>query len=117
LNSNNTRIFFGAPNSCTVTNKRPYSKDFHIGDNTIEIVTKYNYLGLVITEFLDYNVMAKAVAMSASRALGLLIAKCKLNGGFIFNTYTILYGSLLWSIISYGAAIWGTKEYSCINAI
>ena len=47
------------------------SKDFHIGDtcNTIEIVSKYNYLGLVITEFLDYNVMAKAVAMSASRAL------------------------------------------------
>ena len=93
------------------------SKDFHIGDNTIEIVTKYNYLGLVITAFLDYNVMAKAVAMSASRTLGLLIAKCKLNGGFIFNTYTILYDSLLWSIISYGAAIWGTKEYSCINAV
>jgi hypothetical protein len=66
------------------------SKEFHIGDNTNEIVTKYNYLGLVITEFLDYNVMAKAVVMSASRALGLLIAKYKLNGGFIFNTYTTL---------------------------
>jgi hypothetical protein len=55
--------------------------------------------------------------MSASRALGLLIAKYKLNGGFIFNTYTTLYDSLEWSIISYGAAIWGTKEYSCINAV
>jgi hypothetical protein len=62
------------------------SNDFHIGDNTIEIVTQYNYLGLVITEFLDYNIMAKAVAMSASRTLGLLIAKCKFNGDFIFNT-------------------------------
>jgi hypothetical protein len=61
--------------------------------------------------------MAKAVAMSASRALGLSIAKCKLNGGFIFNAYTTLYDSLVWSIISYGAAIWGTKEYSCINAV
>ena len=48
---------------------------------------------------------------------GLLIAKCKLNGGFIFNTYTTLYDSLVWSIISYDAAIWGTKEYSCINAV
>ena len=61
--------------------------------------------------------MAKAVAMSASRTLGLLIAKCKLNGGFIFNTYTTLYDSLVWSFISYGAAIWGTKEYSCIIAV
>jgi hypothetical protein len=39
--------------------------------------------------------MAKTVAMSASRALGLLIAKCKLNESFIFNTYTTLYDSLL----------------------
>jgi hypothetical protein len=93
------------------------SNDFHIGDNTIEIVTQYNYLGLVITEFLDYNIMAKAVAMSASRTLGLLIAKCKFNGDFIFNTYTTVYDSLVWSIISYGAAIWGTKDYSCINAV
>ena len=46
--------------------------------------------------------MAKVVT---SRALGLLIAKCKLNGGLIFNTYTTLYDSLVWSIISYGAAI------------
>ena len=61
--------------------------------------------------------MAKAVAMSASRALGLSIAKCKLNGGFIVNTYTTLYDSLVWFTISYGAAIWGTNEYSCINAV
>jgi hypothetical protein len=25
--------------------------------------------------------------------------------------------SLVWSTISYGAAIWGTNEYSCINAV
>ena len=58
--------------------------------------------------------MAKVVTI---RALGLLIAKCKLNGGLIFNTYTTLYDSLVWSIISYGAVIWGTKKYSCINAV
>jgi hypothetical protein len=27
------------------------SKDFHIGDNTIEIVTKYNYLGFLLLNF------------------------------------------------------------------
>jgi CDP-diglyceride synthetase len=34
-----------------------------------------------------------------------------------FLIHIQLYDSLVWSIISYGAAIWGTKEYSCINAV
>ena len=38
----------------------------------------------IIYEYLNYIDMAKAVAKSASRALGLLIAKSKANGGFEF---------------------------------
>jgi hypothetical protein len=43
----------------------------------MECVNCYQYLGLLLTEFLDYQLMAKAVAKSASRAfnstIGLLI--------------------------------------------
>ena len=45
------------------------------GDANLSVVNKYTYLGIVFTEHLDYNVSAKCVAQSASRALGLLIAK------------------------------------------
>jgi len=38
-------------------------------------------LAIVLTEHLDYNVSAKCVAQSASRALDILIVKCKLAGG------------------------------------
>ena len=34
-----------------------------------------------------------------------------------FDVYTKLYDTIVWPIISYGAAIWGTKEYSTINAV
>ena len=34
-----------------------------------------------------------------------------------FEVYTKLYDSIVWPVISYGAALWGTKEYSCINAV
>lgn len=61
--------------------------------------------------------MAKAVAKSASRSLGLLISKCKSNGGFQYSTFTKLFDSLVWSVIDYGAAIWGTKDFSCINSV
>ena len=44
-------------------------------------------LGIVLTEHLDYNVSAKCIAQSASRALGLLIVKCKLAGGVPYNVF------------------------------
>ncbi len=63
---------------------------FLFGKDNLTTASEYRYLGLVITDHLDFNVTAKIVAKSASRALGLLIAKSK---------------------------VWGTREYSCINAI
>ena len=63
---------------------------FHCDNNQLDFAPSYQYLGLLFTEHLDYmyNIMAKTVAQSASRALGLLIAKCKQAGGFcIFDIY------------------------------
>jgi hypothetical protein len=42
-----------------------------------------DHLGLVLNEFLDYNITAKAVAASANRVLCLVIAKCKVLGGVV----------------------------------
>ena len=90
---------------------------FHCDNNQLDFAPSYQYLGLLFTEHLDYDIMAKTVAQSASRALGLLIAKCKQAGGFAYSTFTKLYDSLVWSVIDYGASIWGFTEYSCINAV
>ena len=57
---------------------------------TLEIVDKYVYFGLLLTEHLEFEMTAKYVAQSASRALGLLISKCKLVGGLPYNVYTKL---------------------------
>ena len=57
------------------------------------------------------------MAQSATRALGLLISKFKQTGGMPFEVYKKLFDSTVWSVISYGAAIWGTKEYSVINTV
>ena len=61
----------------------------------LSVVAQYTYLGLLLIEFLDFTAMASAVAKSASRALGLVIYKCKLNGGLPFKCYTKLYDSCL----------------------
>ena len=38
-------------------------------------------------------------------------------GGMPFDVYTKLYDTMVWSTISYGAAVWGTSEFSCIYAV
>lgn len=90
---------------------------FKFGSDSLVMVPSYKYLGLILTEHLDYDVTAKMVAQSAGRALGLLIAKFKACGGMPYDVYTRLYDVLVQSVINYGAAIWGTKSYSCINAV
>ena len=90
---------------------------FTCGNRTLMLTDKYKYLGLILTEFLCYEEMAKNVAKSASRALRIVIAKYKSFGGLPFNTYIKLYENIVLSTLSFGAAVWGTKQFSCINAI
>jgi len=110
------------PNKTNIVHFRNNSKVrsdfiFKCGETVITYATTYRYLGLVLHEHLDYSVTAKYVAASATRALGLLISKFKVMGGMPYNVYTQLYETMVWPVISYGAAIWGTKEYSSINAV
>ena len=90
---------------------------FKVNDDSLGYVSQYKYLGLVLTEHLDYAVTAKIVAQSANRALGLLIAKSKAFGGLQCEPYTKLYDTIVVPIILYGAAIWATQSYACINAV
>ncbi len=83
----------------------------------LEVVEGYTYLGLLLTEHLDYQRMGKVVASSASRALGLLISKAKVLGGMQYKTFTKLYDSMVWATINYGAAIWGTCHIPAIHAV
>ena len=90
---------------------------FKCGDSTLHVADRYTYLGLLLSEHLDFEMTAKFVAQSASRAVGRLVSKCKLAGGLPFNVYTKLYDSVVYPVISCGAGIWGCKPYSCINAV
>ena len=81
------------------------------------ISVTHQLLSLISGSRLLFSVTVKAVAKSAHRALGLLIAKSKCNGGMPFECFSKLYDALVLSIINYGSAVWGTREYSVINAV
>ena len=90
------------------TNKTDRRFLFH--NQSVEIVSSYKYLGFVLDELIDYDIITKFVANSASRALGLVISKFKTAGGLPYKVYTKLYDTIVWSTISYGSAIWGKRH-------
>ena len=61
----------------------------------LEIVNQYVYLGIVLTEHLDYMKMANHVSKAASRALGLVIAKKKSFCGLPFGSFQKLFDSMV----------------------
>jgi hypothetical protein len=76
------------------------SYQFQCSDQQVELADSHCYLGLVLSQHLDYAIMAKAVAKSAGRALGLLIGKSKVMGGLPYETFTTVYDSTVWATIS-----------------
>ena len=90
---------------------------FMCGSSIISMTDKYKYLGLWFTSNLDFSYMAEQVAVSAHRALGLLIAKAKSIGGLPHACFKRLYDTMVQSIIDYGASVWGHKEFSCVKAV
>ena len=90
---------------------------FNYGGNTIDICDRYRYLGLVLTEHLDYNVTARNVSQAAHRALGSIIAKAQLHGGFPYKIFTKLYNTVVQPILDYGSHVWGHKSYQCVEAV
>ena len=90
---------------------------FSVGDRNLKTVSQYKYLGLILDEHLDFKVTADHVAKSATRALGLIIAKAKVCGGLPFNCFKQLYESVVLPVIHYGSAIWGQKQFSSINSV
>jgi hypothetical protein len=113
LNQNQMSI---SPKLCILETPRYHGQIliFTVNGNSVECINCYQYLGLLLTEFLDYQLMAKAVAKSASIALGLLIVKSKIHGGFQHTIFSKLYDIMVWSAINYGSCIWGTRDFSCM---
>ena len=83
----------------------------------LNVVTQYKYLGIVINEFIDYNVIAQILADAANRALGAVIYKYKKINRLEYYRYTKLFQSSVCPILDYASEVWGYKKFPQIDAI
>ncbi len=85
---------------------------FKWGDNQIGQVNDYKYLGVIIDEYLDFDLHCDAISNSAGRALGRIVSKFSYFRNVGFKTFNKLFESNVESIMSYGISALGSKEYS-----
>jgi len=83
---------------------------FIFNKRRVEYCETYKYLGVMMNEFMDYDLTASSQADTAGRALGSIIAKTIKNGGLPYNVITMLYDSFCASISDYGSEVWGFTE-------
>ena len=91
--------------------------EFTYGDQVLEKVSKYKYLGIIMDEHLKYDCCSKALADSGGRALGAIISKFKSLKNVGYCTFENMFNSGVKPILEYGSGIWGHIEAPTINAI
>ena len=88
-------------------NKPKTSYTFTFNNDPIAISSKYKYLGLTLTEHLEWDAAFREICTNANRALALLNHRTRACGGLAESTYSLLFRQLVESIIMCNACIWG----------
>ncbi len=77
------------------------SKQFFVGECTLSVVNQYKYLGIILIEFVNFNVIADILSGAANRAHVAIISKYKHINGLGYYTNTKLYNSGVCLILDY----------------
>ena len=83
-----------------------------MGDSLLEIVSYYNYLGVILDEHLTFDKTTSVLADAACRAMGSIRSKFRTLKCCGYHTFNTLFNSGVLSIADYSAAIWGTKVFA-----
>ena len=89
----------------------PRNVKWALGENTINQVNQYKYLGIELTRTLRWSTYIKRILAKARRNMTQALAM-GISGGFMtVRLANTIWMSLVRSIIEYGCEIWGEKEY------
>ena len=86
--------------------RRPRSNaQFLFDESNLEIVSSYKYLGITLSEYLDFNVTANVLAGAAGMALSAILEKFKEFGNVGFKAFTKLFESNAATVSEYASEV------------
>ena len=97
--------------------RRRSEVQFKVGDNILETVKTYKYLGVIFDENKDFKENAEHLAKGGGRALGAVISKINTLKEYGIKTYEKLFSSCVVPIQDYNSSVWGFKDYDCIDSV
>jgi len=106
LNASKTKAMFFRS-----INRPPPQIQLKISDTDINIVNKFNFLGIIVDEKLRWNEHIRHISVKLSRANGIL---SRLKHFLPLNTLLRIYHAIVSPHLSYGILLWG---YNCTNVI
>ena len=86
------------------------------GDKELEIVSNFNYLGVVFSTGGSFSYNQTMLSGKALKAMNVLLNKLK-TFNFTLKTYCQLFDSFVTSILSYGSEVWGNTKSKEIERI
>ena len=99
------------------TNKEETQYTFKLGNDVIDIVDKYKYLGIVLHYSLNFEMSSSILAKSGGRALGSICTKFRSIKGLGFKTFTKLFHSGVAPILDYCSGVWGNGNHNKIDTV
>jgi hypothetical protein len=99
------------------TRQPPRHVKWKLGDNDIEQVGQYKYLGIELTRTLRWNAYLKRILAKAQRNMTQALAM-GVSGGFMSTRLAnIIWMSLVRSILEYGCEIWGEGSFADLEKL
>ena len=81
--------------------------DFKLGDISLNTVSEYKYLGVIMDEHLTYETCSKTLADSAGRALSAVLSRFKSLKDVGYGSFTKMYETCVIPVADYGSSTWG----------
>ena len=103
INVDKTKVMHFHQKRCKITDHI-----FTIGGSSLELVNKYKYLGIVVSEHCDEAVTTTQLANAGSRSLAQLIMKTKSNYDLGYHSFTKLFTTTTAAIMDYAVGAWWT---------
>ena len=92
--------------------KRPLTEEtFYYGNQKLDIVHSYKYLGTIFDEHTTFEECAKTLSKAAARKLGHMFVMNRKLEGIGYKTYTRLYESRIDPVAFYASSVWGVKNF------
>jgi hypothetical protein len=90
---------------------------FRCFNEDLLVADKYNYLGMILDEHLNFKITANVLSDSASRAFGFVISKLRNFKCLDYQLYDKLIITCIHPIMDYASGVWGFKQYDHVSAI